>query len=404
MQASRSVDADSAGAHAATRRDFFSFRRTRRPALPFRHRALHPATRMAEVTIARRAMACEFSITFPGRVRRAVDAGCAALDEIGRLERKLSIFLDDSDLAEVNRRAAAAPVEVDAEVFEFLNVAQRLWRGTAGAFDPAAGTLVRAWGFTQGRPRLPEPEEIAAALEASGMRHVALDPSARSVSFLRDGLEINPGSLGKGFALDRALAAIRRLAGDIPVLLEGGQSSILAFGPPPGESRGWKIAIGDPHRPGQTLATLLLRHRALATSGAVHQFFEHQGRRFGHIIDPRTGWPPEHLVSATVLAPSAAEADALSTAFFVLGIEGARAHCREHPEIGAILVTHPAGRRNVPIDARVVVIGNAALEEPDGGAEQVREGTERRCPLRCASGRCAQSPSRGRADETGGWQ
>lgn len=289
-------------------------------------------------------MACEFEALLPGGITGAVDAACAALDEIDRLEEKLSVYRDGSDLSYLNRAAAAGPVPVDAEMLALLASAHRIGRGTDGAFDPACGALVKAWGFFRGPLRVPPPEALRRAREASGIGAVEIDVAAGTVRFLRPGVEYNLGGIGKGYALDRAAALLRREFGIRRALLQGGQSSLRGVGAPPGEPRGWPVAIADPLRPGHTLATIHLRDRALGTSGTANQYFVWNGRRYGHVLDPRTGFPADSLAGASAIAPTALEADALSTAFFVLGEEGARAYCRAHPQVGAVLVLKPQNR------------------------------------------------------------
>ena len=127
----------------------------------------------------------------------------------------------------------------------------------------------------------------------------------------------------------------------------------------PDEPRGWPVAIGDPLREGQTLATVRLRDRAMGTSGSANQFFVQDGRRYGHILDPRTGWPARGVYSASAVAPTATEADALSTAFYVMGFEATRQYCREHTEVGAVMVV-PGPSESTP--PRVRVIGAVEAE------------------------------------------
>lgn len=301
--------------------------------------------------VSRRAMACDFSLLVPAQCRRAVDAGCAALDEVERLESKLSAYRADSDLSYMNRNACQAPVVVDDEVFVLCQRAARITGETGGAFDIATGALTKAWGFFCGPKRVPGQGELEAALAASGMAQVELELAKRTVRYRRPGLEINPGSIGKGYAIDRGLERIR---GVRCVLMQGGQSSLKAVGAPPDEPRGWRVAIGDPHRPGRAVATVWLKDRALGTSGAANQYFIEGGRRYGHVLDPRTGWPADQLASASALASSAAEADALSTAFFVMGVEGTRQYCRRHPEAGAVLVTKPGECEVIGLNHREV--------------------------------------------------
>jgi thiamine biosynthesis lipoprotein len=281
-------------------------------------------------------MACEFSVLFPAGASRAVDAGLAALDEIDRLEARLSVFLPDSEISELNRRAAAKPVRVAEDLFDLLRLALALCRATGGAFDAATGALLRAWGFQGGMRRVPADKERLTALASSGSRWVELDQQSRTVRFSQPGVEFNLGAIGKGYAIDRA-TRIAASAG--PALVQGGQSSLRATGAPPAEPRGWKVDLGEP-----VIARVHLKDRALGTSGAGNQFFESGGRKWGHILDPRTGWPASRLASVSVLARTAAEADALSTAFFVAGPEFAREFCKRHTAVGAVLV-HVNGRK-----------------------------------------------------------
>lgn len=318
-----------------------------------------PADRKAELTVARRAMACEFSVVFPAGFRRAVDAGCAALDEVERLERKLSVYLDDSDVSCLNRQLAASAVAVDRELYGLLRWAARLSAATGGAFDATSGALVKAWGFYRGPKRVPSDSERAAALAACGWSRLVFDDGERTIRAGCPGLEFNLGSIGKGFAIDCALRLVQTRFRIGCALMHGGQSSLKGIGTPPGEPRGWTVAIGDPWRPQRTLARVRLLNRALGTSGAANQFFVERGRRYGHVLDPRTGWPAHSLFSASAIAGAATEADALSTAFFVTGVEGTRRFCADHPDVGAVLVA-PGKTRNARPE--VLVIGAADVE------------------------------------------
>jgi thiamine biosynthesis lipoprotein len=158
------------------------------------------------------------------------------------------------------------------------------------------------------------------------------------VRYLRPGLEINLGSIGKGYALDRAAAIVRGRRNLPGALLHGGHSSVYAIGIEPGDERGWAVGLGHPWEPGRRIALLRLRDRALGTSAATFRHLEHDGRRLGHILDPRSGWPAEGVALASAVAPSAAEADALATAFYILGAEKTRAYCDAHPDVGAVLL------------------------------------------------------------------
>lgn len=258
----------------------------------------------SELVVARRAMACEFSVTFPAGTRGAVERGCAALDEVDRLEQLLSVFREDSEISRLNREAGPA----DREVYELLRWSARLTAATGGAFDAATGSLVELWRGG----RVPPPVEIAAALERSGSRHVAFHDG--SLEFLRPGIRFNLGAIGKGFAIDSALRRIRPRC----ALMQGGRSSIGAVG-------AWRVAVGDP-----PFACVRLRNQAMGTSATTYQP--------RHILDPRTGRPARGVLSATAIAPTATEADALSTAFYVMGPAATHRFCEANPRFAAILL------------------------------------------------------------------
>ena len=172
----------------------------------------------------RRAMACTFEVFIDGgRYRNAAPAALAALDLVDRLEDQLSIFRPDSEISRLNRDAAFDPVEVEPRLYALLAEAVELYRETGGAFDITAGQLSRVWGFTRREGRVPTGDELEAARERIGGQHLELDRAAGTVRFLRPGLEINLGSIGKGYALDR-LAEQLAAEGIEDCLLHGGAS------------------------------------------------------------------------------------------------------------------------------------------------------------------------------------
>jgi thiamine biosynthesis lipoprotein len=300
-----------------------------------------PPPEYALLRVSRRAMATLFEVLLPFGTPDGTAAAEAALDAIDRLEDQLTVYRDTSEVSRLNARAATGPVPVEEGLFGLLQLAARVSAETDYAFDVTAGALIKAWGFFCGPRRVPADSEIRQVLQRVGMRHVVLDPAQPSVRFARPGLEINLGSIGKGYALDRAAELLRRDWKIRSGVLHGGHSSVYAMGSEPGAGRGWPVGIRHPWDEGRRVAVVYLRDRALGTSAATFQHLEHHGRKLGHILDPRTGWPAEALAGASVLAPTAAEADALATAFFILGVERARAYCTAHPEVGAFLL--PAG-------------------------------------------------------------
>ncbi|HEX6985333.1 MAG TPA: FAD:protein FMN transferase, partial [Planctomycetaceae bacterium] len=300
------------------------------------------------VRLAVRAMGTEFGVLLnPGPAAQITPAS-EALDLVAALERQLTVYRDDSEVSRLNATAAGGPVAVERNLFDLLSQCEELTRITEGAFDAATHAQIALWQRCRREDRLPTDDEVADALARSGMRHVRLDPVNRTVAFDRPGVGFNFGAIGKGYALDRcaellghgpfsrdrqgSLDALPSVAAndDSPLTahhsppssfcLHGGHSSVLARGDHNGTG-GWPVGIGNPLFTSRRLGTILLKDRALGTSGSNIQFYRHGGKRYGHILDPRTARPTGELLSVTVVAPTAAIADALSTAFFVLGVE-----------------------------------------------------------------------------------
>ncbi len=298
-----------------------------------------------------RAMACQFSvITNPGEHAK-IWVASEALDIVHEFEQLMTVYRVDSEMSRVNREAREQPAVADTRLFRLLQTCSELADQTGGAFDATSGPLIALWRTAREENRIPADDEIAACLERVGMSHVELDAETESVLFDRADVELNLGGIGKGFALDRMAEQLVANGLD-EFLLHGGRSSVLARGDH-NSTGGWPVGIGNPLFTDRRLGTLLLRDQALSTSGSNIQYFRHQGQRYGHILDPRTGWPVEGQLSVTVVAESAAVADALSTAFFVLGVEKAAACCHHLPGVGAILTPQPESSRRV----RPVVIG-----------------------------------------------
>jgi thiamine biosynthesis lipoprotein len=276
------------------------------------------------VTLARNAMATRFELMLVGPdAIRLRAAGEEALAEVDRLEARLSLYRPSSEIARVNAQAARQPVRVSPPVFRLLEQARQLHQESGGAFDIAIAPLVRCWGFMTGAGHVPDAAELERVRGVSGMRHVLLDTAALTVRFDEEGVMIDLGAIGKGYAIDRA-AEILREAGVTAALLHGGTSTVYGIGAPPGEEA-WKVAIEGSQDESLTIGTALLRDCALSVSAVWARAFEAGGKQYGHVIDPRTGQPVNNAVVAAVALPSATETDALSTALLVLGAEGREA-------------------------------------------------------------------------------
>lgn len=304
----------------------------------------------------RRAMACEFEVVLNAKqYDNGMEAAIAALDVIEEIEGQLTYFRPTSQLSRINLTAADEPVSIEPGLFSLLQLAQKVNEETAGAYDITATPLWEAWGFSQRAGRVPSREEMAQARQTVGGHLMLLDAEHNTVRLLKEGVRLNLASIGKGYALDQA-ANVLLSAGVDDFLLHGGQSSVLARGTAglsvatAGRvSAGWSIGLRNPLKRGTQLGEVWLRDRALSTSGAAFQSFRYRGRRYGHVLDPRTGWPAEGVVQATALACTAALAEALSTAFYVMGPDATMEYCRQRPEIGAILMCPGHGGATVAL-------------------------------------------------------
>lgn len=320
--------------------------------------------------ITQRAMGTDFEVLLPRcSSPAAMDAAVSALDSLEEIERQLTVYSPHSELSLLNRRGATGPVRTSAMLWEILLAADRVWRETAGAFDISAGPLVEAWGFTQRSGRRPSEAEIEAARWRTGWQHVRLDHGSRTVEFLREGMSLNLGGIGKGYALDR-LAAKLGDAGVADFLLHGGNSSVLARGndQQAGTNGGWKIGLQHPTRKGRRIAGITLKDQALATSGSGNQFFHFRGERFGHVIDPRTGFPAGEHLSLSLIGRCAMYADAFATGLFVAGREALEHYARSHPDEGIVAV-EASGRQG---EVRVVSwnLSDEVFADLDAGASR----------------------------------
>ncbi len=264
----------------------------------------------------------------------------AVVDEVERVEQQLSFYRETSDIREINAVAGLGPTPVDPRIFHLLEQIQILSQTTSGAFDPTIGPLLRAWGFVGNSGAMPGAREIAAARTVVGMEHVVLDPDTHSVRFDRVGVELEFGAVGKGYAIDRAVELLRDEYEIESALLHGGTSTIYGLGAPPGAGA-WNVAIQRPYAStGDTVLTLPLRDRAVSVSAPHGKWFEQNGRKYGHVLDPRSGYPVSGSILAVVATNYAAESDALSTALLVLGEPGMATVRALRPDAFVLVGTH----------------------------------------------------------------
>lgn len=252
--------------------------------------------------------------------QRAVLGAEAAFREVGRVERLFSPHMADSPVSRVNSAALLAPpqaVKVPQEVFNLIHESMQISQRTEGAFDITFGPLASLWKPpAQGSlPSLPTPAAIRQALTLVGHRQITLDYDKTTVQLARQGMRIEFGAIAKGYAVDQMVRVLRSRQ-LLDFIVDGGGDLFVSGRHP---ERAWRVGIKDPRKPETYFASFASKDRAVVTSGDYERFFVRDGKRYHHILDPRTGQPASGLSSVTVLHQSACQADALSTAAFVLG-------------------------------------------------------------------------------------
>lgn len=284
-----------------------------------------PAAELLRIEDSMDAMGATYTIIAYGEDRQQLqDAVEAAFSEVRRLDQLLSNYRRDSEWSKVNRLAAQQPVPVSEELFNLLSACMRFSRASEGAFDITVGPLMRVWGFYRDSGRLPSAAEVAAVKPVVGYENVLLDPVERTVRFAKPGVEMDPGGIGKGYAVDRMVEQLRKL-GIRSALISAGGSSIYGLGAPPNDA-GWTVRIRHPRKWSETLQELQLFNQSMSTSGDYEKFFEAGGRIYSHIMDPRTGYPASGTASVSVVAPMTLTSEAWTKPFFVNGREWAEKH------------------------------------------------------------------------------
>ena len=243
-----------------------------------------------------------------------------ALDEIELAERRLSRFLPESEVSELNAVASSRPVKVSPGLFDILKVCAGVWQASGGLFDVTVGPLVDVWNTSRKAGVIPSEDQLQQALQVVGFNRIQADELGRRIHFTTQGVRLDLGAVGKGYALNMAARTLLDCGVDCG-LIHGGTSTVVALEAPEPES-GWKIEIAGPEDYPGTIGMISLKNQALSVSAVHGRSFMHQGRRLGHVIDPRTGRPVSGALVAAVVAGDALLADALSTALLAMGPEG----------------------------------------------------------------------------------
>ncbi len=275
-------------------------------------------------------MACTYAISAYGKSGTDLKPiVAAAFDEVDRIDRLMSHYKPDSPLSKINREAARHPVKIEPELFDFLMECLQYSKSSAGAFDITVGPLMKAWGFFRSEGRIPSHRELSNVRQKIGYRHLILNPQEKSISFDRAGIELDLGGIAKGYAVDRAIAVLKS-HGIERALVNAGGSTIYGLGSPP-EKDAWEVELQDPLDARKIALTIPLKNQALSVSGSSEKFFELNGKRYSHIMDPRTGQPVMNVLSVAVITDTGTKGDALDNVFYVQGVRKAKALLKNYP-------------------------------------------------------------------------
>lgn len=272
----------------------------------------------------------------------AQQAYAAVSARMDSLNYVMSDYLDNS---EINRLSATAGsgryVPVSHDLFNVLQKAQRIAQKSGGLYDPTIGPLSQLWRRAVRRQHFPSARQRRQARLAVGYRLIVLDSSTRSVMLKRAGMRLDLGGIGQGFAIDEAMVVLHRFGVRAALVDIGGD--ILADEAPPGAT-GWRVGIGSGKADDSDTTTILLAKRAITTSGDAYRFLEHNGHRYSHIMNPRSGLGLRHFVQVTVLAPDGYRADALTKVFSVAGWRKSRRLINQFPDVTVLMVENKKGR------------------------------------------------------------
>jgi len=268
---------------------------------------------------------------------KGADAIDAVMSEMRRIDDLMSHYKPDSEISKINQLANSQPVQVDKELFDLIKLSTHYSQITEGAFDITYASV----GFLYDFPKHVHPTEaqIKSALPAVNWRNMLLDEAHHTVRFEHPGMRIDLGGIGKGYAVDRCIDILKARGITHAVVTAGGDSRIL------GDHMGrpWLVAIRHPDDPSKVVTRIPLSDTAMSTSGDYERYFDEDGVRYHHIIDPRTGHSASKVRSATILAPTATQTDGMSKTAFVLGAEKALEIINRMPEYDAVFIT-PEGK------------------------------------------------------------
>lgn len=275
-----------------------------------------------------------------------------AISEISRIEKLISSWDPNSQTSKINKNAGIKPVKVSAELFDLIKRAKSISELTDGAFDISYASMDALWKFDGSMTKMPSEEKIKASVAKIGYKNIVLDPKDQSVFLKITGMKIGFGAIGKGYAADKAKELLMKKGVVAGIINASGDMN--TWGQQPDGSE-WKVAITNPLNKNNAFALLPIDNEAVVTSGNYEKYVIFNGKRYTHIIDPRTGYPATGIVSATVFAPRAELADALATSVFVMGKDVGIDRINQLPDIECILIDDKGDiftSKNIKIDSK----------------------------------------------------
>jgi thiamine biosynthesis lipoprotein len=281
--------------------------------------------------------------------RTAEHAMAYGFQALQQVDQRMSIYQPTSELSRINRLAGEQWVHTDADLLTVITAALDISRQSHGALDVTILPLMRLWGFVHQAGRVPTTTELRTTLPLIDYRHIQLDPSQPTIHFARQGVELDLGGIAKGYAVDTALTAL--LAHGVNHALVNAGGDLFALGTATTDTA-WVVDIQHPRLADRSLATVQVHNRSVATSGDYEKYFEQDGKRYCHLIDPRSGYPVQDVASVTILADTTMQADAISTAVFILGPDKGFTFLEQHPHAEGVMVVRHHGAPEV-LDIRI---------------------------------------------------
>lgn len=255
--------------------------------------------------------------------------------EITRIENLISDWIPESQVSEINRQAGIRPVKVNRELVELIQRAIQFSTITDGAFDISFAAMDKIWKFDGSMEKLPDSTTIKKAIENVGYRNIKINEDSSTVFLTRPGMKIGFGATGKGYAADRGRALMKSL--EVQAGIVNASGDMATWGSQP-DGRAWRIGVTDPFHPSKPAAIISMRNGAVTTSGDYEKYVEIDGKRYSHIINPKTGMPSYGLTSVTVIGPGAEICNAFSTAIMVLGKEKGMEILKPHPSYACYII------------------------------------------------------------------